>query len=166
MSSTPRNLVSPKDGAAGNGSSPRNGTEHKEDEEGWSGEEEEEDVGGDGSRKRKRPMSVSCELCKQRKACNTSISHVASGKHRGIDDVIRSNAIEVSLRVVGVSAMPRSASTRSERNLVFVPAMEESLKQDLVSGTPTSSHFVVSESSTVVVMSSSVARSMRPRSQT
>ncbi|KXT03048.1 hypothetical protein AC578_671 [Pseudocercospora eumusae] len=83
MSSTPRNLVSPRDGAAGNGSSPRNnnGTEQKDDEEGWSGEEEEEEeVGGDGdndgSRKRKRPMSVSCELCKQRKACNTSIAHV------------------------------------------------------------------------------------------
>jgi len=42
------------------------------DEEGnWSGEESGQDQdgggGGDSSKKRKRPMSVSCELCKQRK---------------------------------------------------------------------------------------------------
>ncbi|KAI5359393.1 hypothetical protein Slin15195_G070200 [Septoria linicola] len=64
MSSTPQDrIVSP------NGTSPSNGAEQKEDE-GWSGEEDD-DVGIDSSRKRKRPMSVSCELCKSRKACST-----------------------------------------------------------------------------------------------
>jgi hypothetical protein len=37
------------------------------EEDGWSGEDEEDVVGPDGSRKRKRPMSVSCEMCKTRK---------------------------------------------------------------------------------------------------
>lgn len=72
MPSTPQNL-SPKDGCALS-APPRNGTEHKEEDDGWSGEDvDEDDVGVDGSRKRKRPMSVSCELCKQRKARNINI---------------------------------------------------------------------------------------------
>lgn len=56
-SSTPRGgeLVSPK----------QNGTE---EDEGWSdGEDDAELAAEGGDRKRKRPMSVSCELCKQRK---------------------------------------------------------------------------------------------------
>lgn len=64
MSSTPQNRA-----VSTNGTSPSNGAEQKDDED-WSGEEEEE-VGADGSRKRKRPMSVSCELCKSRKVCCT-----------------------------------------------------------------------------------------------
>ncbi|EME46026.1 hypothetical protein DOTSEDRAFT_147895 [Dothistroma septosporum NZE10] len=65
--STPRTLVSPN--AAGNSptSNSNGAVEQREDEGGWSGEEDDDDVGADGSRKRKRPMSVSCELCKQRK---------------------------------------------------------------------------------------------------
>lgn len=52
------------------GTSPSNAADRREDD-GWSGEEEDQeeeqqDV-GDGSRKRKRPMSVSCEMCKTRK---------------------------------------------------------------------------------------------------
>lgn len=40
--------------------------------------------------------------------------------------------IEVNLAVAGVYAITKSASTRNERNLVFVPAMAESLKHDSV----------------------------------
>jgi hypothetical protein len=82
MSSTQRAVSS-------NGTPPRNHhrphphqhvAEHKDDDD-WSGDgdgdgdgegegdDEEDVVGGadEGSRKRKRPMSVSCELCKSRK---------------------------------------------------------------------------------------------------
>lgn len=38
--------------------------QREEQEESWSGDDSGEDA---ASRKRKRPMSVSCELCKQRK---------------------------------------------------------------------------------------------------
>ncbi|CAK3754342.1 related to Zn(II)2Cys6 transcriptional activator [Lecanosticta acicola] len=50
--------VSPKEAVA----SPSNAVEHKDDDDGWSGEEEEADEAGDGPRKRKRPMSVSYKL--------------------------------------------------------------------------------------------------------
>lgn len=76
--------ITPKDGLA---SSPSNGAE-RDDEEVWSDEDE-----GDGDRKRKRqrtsrPISVSCERCKERKVsfsypCSATascsvLSHVCS----------------------------------------------------------------------------------------
>lgn len=46
----------------------RGSDEHEHEHENWSGEESNGDRDGqDVSKKRKRPMSVSCELCKQRK---------------------------------------------------------------------------------------------------
>ena len=72
MSSPSYSNISPKDGP-----SPSNGVEQKDEEE-WSGED---DLEGDDSRKRKRPrgsrpMSVSCELCKQRKVkCDRGHPH-------------------------------------------------------------------------------------------
>ena len=64
MSSPGYTNVSPKDHT-----SPSNGADQRDEEE-WSGDEDDEE--GDDSRKRKRsrisrPISVSCELCKQRK---------------------------------------------------------------------------------------------------
>ncbi|WPB04442.1 uncharacterized protein RHO25_009088 [Cercospora beticola] len=67
-------------------SSPGNGNDHggeqKDADEAWSGDEGEEVVEADGSRKRKRPMSVSCEMCKSRKAC------VAPSLPTGIDGIV------------------------------------------------------------------------------
>lgn len=68
MSSTPRNCA-----VSTNGTSPSNHNhnsveDQKDDGEDWSGNEDDE-VDADGSKKRKRPMSVSCELCKSRKVC-------------------------------------------------------------------------------------------------
>lgn len=66
MSSTPRNCA-----VSTNGTSPSNHNhnsveDQKDDGDDWSGNEDDE-VDADGSKKRKRPMSVSCELCKSRK---------------------------------------------------------------------------------------------------
>lgn len=85
--STPLTYISPKDGA-----SPSQGAEPK-DEEVWSGEDDDGDGEGEGDgdggeqprakrRKTNRPMSVSCELCKQRKARNRSQYVLRSSAYR------------------------------------------------------------------------------------
>ena len=51
---------------------------HRKDANGedWSGDESNGESGQDSPRKRKRPMSVSCELCKQRKVkCKLRLAH-------------------------------------------------------------------------------------------
>ena len=126
--STPRTLVSPKDvGTSPTSNSQHNGAEQRDDEDGWSGEEDDDDVRADGSRKRKRPMSVSCELCKQRKACNQLTAFLDTP--RADDTSCRLNAIVDSRRAAGVCAMARSASTESARNPVFAPGMARSSKR-------------------------------------
>ena len=97
--------------------SPSNAADAREDD-GWSEDDEGEGEGPDGSRKRKRsdagrPMSVSCELCKQRKV-KIWHSHRSIGTH--IEPFNRSNAIAAILRAVGVFATIRHASTRKGRN--------------------------------------------------
>lgn len=70
----------------------------------------------DGSRKRKRPMSVSCELCKQRKVKCKCFASLAPSSRRVTQ---RMQAIAGSPRVVGARATVRSASIESARSLVF-----------------------------------------------
>ncbi|TKA79819.1 hypothetical protein B0A49_00741 [Cryomyces minteri] len=52
-------------------------------EENWSGEESGGEEDQNGSRKRKRPMSVSCELCKQRKTVARRPNVVSQGLRAG-----------------------------------------------------------------------------------
>lgn len=79
---TPRTLVSPKDaGTSPTSNSNGVGDQRDDDDDGWSAEDDDDHVGADGSRKRKRPMSVSCELCKQRKACHHPFPSLLSSIH-------------------------------------------------------------------------------------
>jgi hypothetical protein len=127
--SPPQARVSPKDGT-----SPSNQAE-KDEEDAWSGDEDEDEPEANGARKRKRqrterPISVSCERCKERKVCHISL---IGNRHNLLTGSYRSNATAASHIAVGVYATIRPASTRSGRSLVCVPDMAESSKRGWVS---------------------------------
>lgn len=121
---TPSTYISPK-----NGASPSDGTEEK-DEEAWSEDESGDD--GDGPKRKRprngqsgRPMSVSCELCKQRKVPQLITALICPSP---LILLCRSSVTEANRIAGGVFEMAKSASTRSGRSLVFALGTEESSK--------------------------------------
>ena len=54
---------------------------HIDGQDGWSGDDSGHDGDEGSDKKRKRPMSVSCELCKQRKVKCTQSSIIGTCYH-------------------------------------------------------------------------------------
>lgn len=120
--STPRQHITPKEDT-----SPSNAELREE----WSGDDDEDadgDLNGDEERKPKRqktagsrPISVSCEKCKERKVRPETLSVARLATN--LTSFGRSNVTEGSLSVGGASATDSSANTKSVKSLGYAPGM-------------------------------------------